>query len=69
MKKGFLPLVLCLCIGMVAGCTGSREAHQATPTRTATVKPSPTSAPPTQMMEQTPAAEGAQPTPAGGTAP
>jgi hypothetical protein len=48
MKRGFLPLALCLCVGLVGGCTGSKIwGPNATPTRTATVVPSPTSAPPT----------------------
>jgi hypothetical protein len=48
MRIGFLPLALCLCVGLVGGCTGSKnQGPSATPTRTATVAPSPTSAPPT----------------------
>ena len=62
MKRGFLPLALCLCIGLVGGCTGSKNQGQtATPTRTATVVPSPTSVPPTVMMPEM------SPTPAQGS--
>lgn len=63
MKKSFLPPALCLCIGLVGGCTGSQnQGQRATPTRTATVAPSPTSAPPTVMMPEM------SPTPAQGAA-